>query len=154
MTPFDYDLFFTCSLLELMARKTFQRRGALVTLLGRKIVAHIYSHADVLHCEPIEKTAETFIEICNVPQGDFDNVSSCKFTVPTYWDIGKVYTRLIQDTNNGNLIDTLFTVYTSINSDLICNFNSAFYYQTRDAIKYYYEEYDGLKQTATILASN
>ena len=134
MIPFDYDLFFTCSLLELMARKTLQKRGALVTLLGKKIVAHIYSHADVLHCEPIEKTAETFIEMCNVPQGDFDNISSCKFTVPTYWDIGKVYTRLIQDVNDG---------------DLICNFNSAFYYQSRDAIKFYYYEFAGPKQTST-----
>ena len=142
MRPYDYDLFFTCSLLELMARITCQRRGALVTILSRKIVEHIYSHADVLHCEPIDKTADTFIEMCSVPHGDFDNVSNCKYTVPTYWDIGKVYTRLIQDVNDGDLIGTLFRVYLSSTSDAISNFNSDFFYQPRDFIKFYFLEND------------
>ena len=101
MRLIDNDLFFTCSLLELMVRETHQKRGSLATLLGRKIVEHIYNHADVLHCEQIAKTAGTFIAMCNVPQGDFDNVTTCKYTVPTYWDIGKVYTRLIQDVSDG-----------------------------------------------------
>ncbi|MBP5638883.1 MAG: hypothetical protein J6X55_05370 [Victivallales bacterium] len=134
----DSDLFFTCSLIELMARNTRQRRGDLVTLLGRKIVSHIYSYAGVLHCEPIAKTAETFIDLCHVPQGDFDNVASCKYTVPTYWDIGKVYARLIQDVCDGNLVETLFRVYTSSTSDCISNYNSDFFYQSRDFIKEYF----------------
>ena len=71
------DLFFTCSLIELIGRITHQKRAAIVSLLGRKIVTHIYEHADVLHCEPIAKTADTFIEICNIPNGDFDNVAAC-----------------------------------------------------------------------------
>ena len=140
MKPYDYDLFFTCSLLELMARKTHQRRGTLASLLGRKIVSHIYNHADVLHCEQIEKTADTFIEMCNVPMGDFDNVATCKYTVPTYWDIGKVYSRLIQDVNDGDLIETLFQVYNSSTSDAISNFNSDFFYQPRDFIKFCFLE--------------
>ncbi len=143
MRLIDNDLFFTCSLIELMARETHQRRGALATLLGREIISHIYAHADVLHCEPIAKTADTFIEMCNVPQGDFDNVAACKYTVPTYWDIGKVYARLIQDVSDGDLIGSLLRVYSSSTSDAISNFNSDFFYQPRDFIKFHYLENDG-----------
>lgn len=38
-----------------------------------------------------------FIEQCEIAEGDFDNVSACKYTVPDYGDIGEVYERLIED---------------------------------------------------------
>ena len=37
------------------------------------------------------------MEQCNIPEGKFDNVSMCRYTVPDYWDIGEVYERLIED---------------------------------------------------------
>lgn len=138
MRTFDSDLFFTCSLIELIGRNVRQKRSAVVTLLGRKIVSHIYKHAETLHCEPIAKTADTFIEICKIPSGEFDNVAACKYQVPSYWDIGKVYTRLIEDIGSQDIIDRLFCVYTSPISDLISNFNSDFFYQSRDYIKDYF----------------
>ena len=135
------DLFFTCSLIELIGRITHQKRAAIVSFLGRKIVTHIYEHADVLHCEPIAKTADTFIEMCNIPNGDFDNVVACKYEVPDYWTIGKVYARLIQDITKDNVIDALFQVYNSPISDYISHYNGDFFYQPRDYVKeaYLYE---------------
>ena len=65
----DSDLFFTCSLIELIGRSTKQKRSAVVALLGEKILSHIYSNAGVLHCEPIAKNADAFIEMCNIPEG-------------------------------------------------------------------------------------
>lgn len=62
-----------------------------------KHIHRIYEHADVFHCEPIEKMAEELIEECNIPKGSFDNVGACRYTVPDYWDIGEVYERLIED---------------------------------------------------------
>ena len=131
----DSDLFFTCSLIELIGRMTCQKRSATVDLLGRKIVSHIYANAGILHCEPIAKTAEKFIELTKIPQGVFDNVSLCKYDVPSYWTIGKVYSRLIEDVEDGDIIDALFKVYTSPISDDISNYNSDFFYQSRDFIK-------------------
>ena len=131
----DSDLFFTCSLIELIGRTTCQKRSATVELLGRKIVSHIYANAGILHCEPIAKTAEKFIELTKIPQGVFDNVSLCKYDVPSYWTIGKVYSRLIEDVEEGDIIDALFKVYTSPISDDISNYNSDFFYQPRDFIK-------------------
>ena len=32
-----------------------------------------------------------------IPVGRFDNVGSCKYNVPSYWNIGDVFTRLVED---------------------------------------------------------
>ena len=103
-------------------------------MLGDKVLARIYSHADVLHCEPIERVADEFITICNIQGGSFDNEKSCQYEVPGYWDIGKVYERLIEDTDNGNVIETLKAVYSSWIDKAISNYNSDFFYQPRDYI--------------------
>ena len=134
----DSDLFFTCSLIELIGRSTKQKRSAVVALLGEKILSHIYSNAGVLHCEPIAKNADAFIEMCNIPEGTFDNVADCKYEVPDYWTIGKVFARLIEDVASGNAIETLQEVYLSPVCDAISNYNSDFFYQPRGFIKEFY----------------
>ena len=134
----DSDLFFTCSLIELIGRSTKQKRSAVVVLLGKKVLSHIYSNAGVLHCEPIAKNADAFIEMCNIPEGTFDNVADCKYEVPDYWTIGKVFARLIEDVASGNAIETLQEVYLSPVCDAISNYNSDFFYQPRGFIKEFY----------------
>ena len=134
----DNSLFFTCSLLELIGRTTLQKRSAVTELLGKKVIAHIYANADVLHCEPIAKTADYYIDFCHIPAGDFDNVAACKYAVPSYWDIGKVYARLIEDVADSDAVDTLLMVYHSAVSDMISNYNSDFFYQSREYIKEYF----------------
>lgn len=133
------DLFFTCSLIEFIGRSRRLTRCDVVSNLGEKVIAHIYEHADTLHCEQIAKTADFFVEHCNLPEGDFDNVADCRYTVPDYWTIGKVYARLIADVTNGNNVArTLIEVYTSSIDALISNFNSDFFYQPRENIKLAY----------------
>lgn len=136
---FDYDLFFTCSLIEYIGREKKLKRSDVVKQLGKERIAHIYKRADVLHCEPIAKTADVFMEMCEITEGDFDNVSDCRYTVPDYWSIGKVYTRLIQDVYTDDIIDTLCEVYDSMFSDAISNYNTDFFYQSRDYIKACYQ---------------
>ncbi len=135
MRKIDNDLFFTCSLIELIGRTTRQKRKDVVNLMGEKIIRHIYHHADTLHCEPIAKNADYYIDFCHIPTGNFDNVATCKYTVPTYWDIGKVYARLIEDIRKDDLINALFQAYNSTVSDSISYYNSDFFYQPRDFIK-------------------
>ena len=37
-----------------------------------------------------------FIAEAHIPTGRFDNVKECKYSIPSHWDIGKVYKRLIK----------------------------------------------------------
>lgn len=66
-------LFYTCSLIEFIGRQQKLPRCEVVRALGEKAIARIYAYADVFHCEPIEKTADDFITMREVPVGDFDN---------------------------------------------------------------------------------
>ncbi len=137
------DLFYTCSLIEYIGRRQKQKRKDVVKLLGRETIKRIYRYADVFHCEPIEKTADDFINICNIPVGTYDNIEKAKYEVPDYWTIGEVYERLIEDVSEDSteaIIDTLMSVYSSWISDSISNYNTDFYYQSREYIYQCYNE--------------
>ena len=134
-------LFYTCSLIEYIGRRQKLKRSELVKLLGKSVIERIYKYADIFHCEPIEKTADDFIERLNIPKGDYDNEASCRYNVPDYWTIGEVYERLIEDVSGNDekqITDRLIEVYTSWIDAVISNYNTDFYYQSRD---YIYECY-------------
>lgn len=130
----DNDLFFTCSLIEYIGREQKLNRGDVMRGLGEEQLRRIYKYADVLHCEPIEKTADTYITMQKLPKGDYDNVSACKYEVPDYWTIGEVYERLIEDVAGEDTVQKLMEVYASWINDAISNYNSDFFYQARDYI--------------------
>ena len=140
MTKYDPDLFYTCSLIEFIGRKCRQKRSDVVNILGDKCIKRIYTHASVLHCEVIDSVADKYIEIASVPEGEYDNVSSCRYTVPDYWSIGEVYERLIEDVSDEINADSIISVYNSWISDAISNYNSDFFYQPRDYIRECYLE--------------
>jgi len=129
----ENDLFFACSVIELVARSTRNRRGEVVARLGEKEVTRLIELADVLHCEPLEATASDLIERCGLTCGDFDNVASCRYSVPTHLDIAKVYKRLIAAVaaaQNIAPLDALTQVYASWISDKIDDYNSSMYYES------------------------
>ncbi len=140
MTKNDSALFYTCSLIEFMSRHRHLKRNVLVNLLGETIIGRIYRNSDVLHCEVIDSVADKFIELANIPEGDFDNVAACKYNVPDYWTIGAVYERLIEDVSDEINAKSIMTVYNSWVSDAISNYNTDFYYQPRDYIRECYLE--------------
>ena len=140
---YDNNLFFTCSLIEFMGRQRKLRRADVVSGLGNEAINRIYNYADVFHCEPIAKVADETIARSGMGIGDFDNVATCRYAVPSYWDIGKVYARLIEDVlpeDATEPIGTLNEVYGSWISDSISNYNSDFFYQPRDYIRECYRE--------------
>lgn len=127
-------LFYTCSLIEFIGRQTKNERSLVVNLLGNDI-ERIYKYQDVFHSEPIEKVADDFINRANIPTGHFDNVNHCKYSVPDYWDIGEVFARLLEDCFSDNdVFKGIREVYNSWMAKKILNFNSDFYYQSRDYI--------------------
>lgn len=129
------DLFFICSLIEQLGRDHQLRRSEVVTSLGEQNVRTLLSHADVLHCEPIQKVADDVMTEFNLSKGAFNNVAQAKFSVPDVWTVGKVYARLIEDVSGeDNVVETLMAVYTSWIDEKVSDYNSSFYYEPRDYI--------------------
>lgn len=135
-------LFYTCSLIEYIGRERKLKRSDVACALGEKTIRRIYRYADVFHCEPIEKTADDFITNLNIPEGSFDNVASCRYNVPDYWTIGEVYERLIEDISDDeeHVVSKLVEVYTSWIDGVISNYNTDFYYQSREYIRECYRQ--------------
>ena len=72
------------------------------------------------------------LEDADIETGKFDNVADCGYSVPSYWDIAKVYRRLIKmvaDEKKLEIINALIEVYTSFISSKIDDYNSSFYYE-------------------------
>ena len=127
----ENDLFFTCSLIEYIARKTKNKREDVVNTLGKTSVSKIYDLADIYHSDNIERVSDDFNSSAGITTGTFDNISAAKYAVPSYWDIGKVYKRLILGIareKQKDIIDALFAAYNSFVSDKIQDFNSSFFY--------------------------
>lgn len=142
-TQKDNDLFFACSLIEYIARKTKNIRSEVVNKLGKIRISKIYDLADVYHCENIDKVSDEFIEDADIVPGKFDNVADCGYSVPSYWDIGKVYKRLIKMVaadEKIEIIDALIEVYNSFISSKIDDYNSSVYYENPNYIFECYKE--------------
>ena len=134
------DLYYTCCLIEYIGRKTKRRRCEVVESLGIDEIDRIYEYADVFHCEPIEKVAWEFIEECKIKKGNFDNEGTCKYLVPDCWSIGAVYERLIEDSYSDDQIEKgIWEVYHSWIDAHISDYNTDFYYQSRDYIAACYQ---------------
>ena len=112
----DNDLFFTCGLIEYIARKTKNTRSDIVNKLGKDRISKIYDLADVYLCDNIDTVSDDFIEDANIVPGEFDNITDCGYAVPSHWDIGKVYKRLIKmvaEDEKKEIVDALIDVYNS-----------------------------------------
>ena len=138
----DNDLFYTCSLIEYIARKTKNTKKVVVEKLGKSNIEKIYELAEVYHCENIDKVSDEFIQKADISEGTYDNISNCKYDVPTYWNIGKVYKRLIIMVckDEKRYIDTLIEVLTSWIIEKIDNYNSSMYYENPSYIYACYVE--------------
>ncbi len=139
----DNDLFYTCSLIDYIARKTKNVRSYVVNKLGKERLEKIYDLADVYHCDNIERVCDDFVEEAGIEQGTFDNVGKCDYSIPTYWDIGKVYKRLIKrvaENEKIDIISALEKVYNSFISPKIDDYNSSVYYENPEYIFECYRE--------------
>ncbi|MGL4908470.1 MAG: hypothetical protein ACRC9X_00805 [Bacteroidales bacterium] len=127
------DLFFLCSLIEYIARKTKNHRNVIVNAIGQKKLQHIFDLADVYHSENIDKLSFELVEKHTIQDGVFDNIATAEFSIPTHWDIGKVYKRLIVSIHKANkkpIIEILIEVYNSWLSRKIEDINSSVYYES------------------------
>jgi len=130
------DLFFVCSLIEYISRATNNHRSVVVNAIGSDKLQHLYNLADVYHNENLKKVSDELVSTCHIPKGSFDNIAICSYTVPTIWDIGKVYKRLILDVakyrDTTDYVEVLMNIYNSWISRKIEDFNSSMYFENPD----------------------
>ncbi len=127
------NLFFLCSLIEYIGRKTKNHRNVIVNAIGKDELQDIFDLADIYHNENLDKLTFDLIEKYKIKEGVFDNILNAKYSIPTHWDIGKVYKRLIiavSKKQNKPVIETLIEVYNLWLSRKIEDFNSSMYYES------------------------
>ena len=141
-TQKNNDLFFVCSLIEYIARKTKNTKKYVVGKLGKETINKIYNLAEVYHSENIEEVAEEFIEKAEIKTGNYDVMLNCEYRVPSFWEIGRVYQRLIVKVaqSEEKYIDTLIEVLESWIIEKIDNYNSSMYYESPEYMYACYEE--------------
>ena len=135
------DLFYVCSLIEYIARKTTNRRRIVVEALGEEGIEKQLLDAGVNHCLSFEQVSDELIEQYQIPTGDFDTITGCKYPIPSYLDIGKLYAIMIEDcAEPGKEIPELICIFSSFISDEISNFKTGLYYETPSYLECSYQE--------------
>ena len=135
------DYFYVCALIEYIARETRNHRGDIVNALGENGVKKLLHDAEVDHCLSFEQVSDEVIEQYKIKNGNFDTITDCKYSVPSYLDIGKLYSILIEDcATPGNEIQELMKIFSSFISDEISDFSTDLYYQNPDYIEWSYRE--------------
>lgn len=131
------NVFFACGLVDYIARKTKNRRVDVVHALGHDRLANIVELADVYHSENIDEVSDRFIRQAGIVAGEFDNVAEARYAVPSHWDIGKVYKRLvlmIAKDEGVDVVEAAMRAYRSPVSALIDDYNGSFFYESPQAI--------------------
>lgn len=124
------DLFYVCSLIEFTARQTKNRRRVIVDAMGEKGIEKQLYDAEVNHCLSFEQVGDEIIEQYRISQGEFDTITNCKYAIPSFMDIGKLYSIMIEDcAEEGKEITELMNIFRSFISDKISDFQSDVYYQ-------------------------
>ncbi len=127
--------------LELQVKQTLNHRGDIVSAIGRKGVEKLLHDAEVDHCLSFEQVGDEVISYYKIKNGNFDTISACKYSVPSFLDIGKLYSIMIEDcAKPGNEVQELINIFNSFISDEISNFNSDLYYQNPDYLEWSYRE--------------
>ena len=81
------------------------------------------------------------MEEYKIKEGKFDTISECQYDVPSFLDIGKLYSIMIEDcAKEGGEVHELIKIFTSFISDEISDFNTDLYYQNPDYIECSYKE--------------
>ena len=134
------DFFYVCSLIEYIARETKNKRGVIVKAPGKDGIEKQLYHAEVNHCLSFEQVCDEVVEQYQIAKGDFDTITGCKYTIPSYQDIGKLYSIMIEDcAEPGKEVEELIHIFTSFISDGISNFQSDLYYQNPNYLECSYK---------------
>ena len=134
------DFFYVCSLIEYIGRQTKNKRGVIAKALGKKGIEKQLYDAEVNHCLSFEQVGDEVVEEYKIPEGSFDTITACNYTVPGFMDIGKLYSIMIEDcAEPGKEVDELIKIFSSFISEKISDFNSDIYYQNPSYLECSYQ---------------
>ena len=134
------DYFYVCALIEYIARETQNHRGDIVKQIGKEGLEKLLYDAEVNHCLSFEQVSDEVIEYYKIKNGDFDTTSECKYSVPSYLDIGKLYSIMVEDcAETGQELEVLIKIFDSFISDKISDFNTDLYYQNPSYLECSYQ---------------
>lgn len=134
------DYFYVCSLIEYTARQTKNKRGVITKALGCQGITKQLHDAGVNHCLSFEQVSDEMIEKYGIAEGSFDTITECKYTIPSFQDIGKLYSIMIEDcAKPGKEVEELMKIFSSFISDKISDFRSDVYYQNPSYLECSYE---------------
>ena len=135
------DIYYVCSLIEFIARKTKNHRQDVIRHFSKVDVERQLRLAEVNHCLSFEQVADELIEDYGVSDGDFDTVKECRYDVPSFLSIGMLYQELVLSTmKNEDAAQGIIDVFSSFISDEISDFNSNVYYTNPDYLPCSYLE--------------
>ncbi|MDO4554379.1 MAG: hypothetical protein Q4B70_04450 [Lachnospiraceae bacterium] len=135
------NLFYVCALVEYTARKTKNKRGVIVESLGEEGIRRQLCTADVNHCLSFEQVSDELIEDYQIPQGNFDTIINCRYKIPGFQDIGRLYSYMVLDcARPGEEIKEMIKIFTSFISDEISNFKTGVYYENLSYLECSYKE--------------
>lgn len=138
------NLFYLCSLIEFIRRKTNNMSKDIVNKMGIEELSTIYNIADVLHCDSFEEISDLYISKLGISvlEGKTNHDSSKEY-IPFYTKIGKAFAYFIQELyiyDDRDIIGILLEVYNSWIVEYIEDYESDFYYLGADYKKCCYEE--------------
>ena len=135
------DYFYVCALIEYIARETKNHRGDIVNQIGEDGIKKLLYDAEVDHCLSFEQVSDEVVDYYKIKQGDFDTISAWKYSIPSFLDIGKLYSIMIEDcAKPGDEVSELMKIFSSFISDEISNFNTDLYYQNPNYLEWSYRE--------------
>ncbi|HIR70461.1 MAG TPA: hypothetical protein IAA55_04185 [Candidatus Pullilachnospira gallistercoris] len=135
------DIYYVCSLIEFIARKTKNHRQDVIRHFSKADVERQLRLAEVNHCLSFEQVADELIEDYGISDGDFDTVKECRYDVPSFLSIGMLYQELVLSTmKTEDAPQGIIDIFSSFISDEISDFNSNVYYTNPDYLRCSYLE--------------
>ncbi|MDO4438661.1 MAG: hypothetical protein Q4B86_04345 [Eubacteriales bacterium] len=139
------DLYFICYMIERVARRLHQRNRYVANTIGKDALEHLISVANVLHCENPLQVEDDWIEEYHLSKSDFDITKvdlELAGRIPTPLEMGKVYQRLIVDTEvpGEDYVDGILRVYNNEICDTIDNYNCSAFYEPSYVIARAYQD--------------
>lgn len=136
------DIFFTATLIEIVARETKNTRRYVAEKLGVQGIAKIYQFADVSHCLPMEQNCDELIRDFKIEPGIFAPEAAVE-NPPSPFSIAMNYAWMVEDLEPDprKYPETLYEILVSEISDRMTRYNNAFFYSPPE---YHVAEYKAL----------
>ena len=134
----ENDALYVCCLIEYVSRHTHNTVKYIAEKLGVEGIRKNLKLAETNHCLTFEQVCDETIEDYKIENGNFDAEGNCRYTVPSFISIGKVYMRLLEDLKPEDIAQEIYNIFTSFISEAISDFNASIFYENR---QYIFESY-------------